>query len=43
MQATSSAVIKRMSVRGAGQMPQIDTKLVDPDGVAAVTAWDNSL
>lgn len=43
MQPTNSAVIKRMSVRGTGQMPLIATKLVDPDGVATVTAWDNSL
>ncbi len=39
----ASAVAQRMGVRGAGQMPPIATEDVDAAGVAAVTAWIQSL
>ncbi|NUP10996.1 MAG: hypothetical protein HOW73_33535 [Polyangiaceae bacterium] len=41
--AAASAVIQRMGVRGAGQMPPIATELVDDPAVTAVTNWINSL
>lgn len=42
-QPTNSAVLARMSVRGAGQMPPIATHATDPDGLAAITAWIEAL
>ena len=32
-------MILRMSLRGAGQMPPLATKNVDPTGLRTVTAW----
>ena len=43
MQPTNSAVVKRMSVRGAGQMPLIATETVDQNGVDAVVTWVGTL
>jgi hypothetical protein len=40
----ASGVIVRMSVRGSrDQMPPIATEVVDAEGVAAVSAWVESL
>jgi mono/diheme cytochrome c family protein len=40
----SSAVVARMSARGTdAQMPPLATEFVDPDGLAAVSAWIASL
>jgi hypothetical protein len=42
--AESSAIIIRMSTRGAGnQMPPLGTEIVDPPGIDAVSAWINSI
>jgi mono/diheme cytochrome c family protein len=42
--AAGSAIVARMSVRGAGeQMPPIGTQHVDDAGVAAVARWIDSL
>jgi hypothetical protein len=42
--ALNSAVIGRMSVRGAGeQMPPLGSEVVDDNGIAAVSAWIDSL
>jgi hypothetical protein len=38
-----SLVVRRISVRGADQMPRIATKVVDDNGVAIIRAWINSL
>lgn len=43
MNPANSAVLKRLSIRGDGQMPLIATEAVDPAGVAAVTTWINTL
>lgn len=41
---TSSCVAYRMSVRGSNDaMPALGTKVVDPDGLAQVTAWISEL
>ena len=39
LNSANSAVFKRMSVRGAGQMPLIATETVDPTGVAALASF----
>jgi hypothetical protein len=42
--AETSAIIGRMNVRAAGeQMPPLGTEVVDAQGVAAVSAWIDSL
>jgi hypothetical protein len=42
--ALNSGVIGRMSVRGAGeQMPPLGSEVVDDNGIAAVSAWIDSL
>ena len=43
MAPANSAVVKRMSLRGGGQLPPLATKAVDDTGVAVVTTWVNSL
>ncbi|HEY0189601.1 MAG TPA: hypothetical protein VGC42_00670 [Kofleriaceae bacterium] len=39
----NSAIIRRMSIRGDGQMPFIGTNTVDATGVAAVRTWITSM
>jgi len=42
--ASMSAITARMSVRGTmAEMPPLATELIDPDGIAAVTAWIDGL
>lgn len=43
MNPANSAVLKRLSIRGSGQMPLIATEAVDPAGVDLVTTWINAL
>lgn len=41
--ASASAVVMRMGIRGAGQMPPLGTELVDSVGLSAVEAWIDAL
>ncbi|MFT4550633.1 MAG: putative repeat protein (TIGR03806 family) [Verrucomicrobiales bacterium] len=38
-----SMLLTRISTRGSGKMPPIASHLVDPDGVALITSWVDSL
>ncbi|HEX4423442.1 MAG TPA: hypothetical protein VH165_36285 [Kofleriaceae bacterium] len=41
--AAGSAIIRRMSIRGDGQMPFLGTEIVDPTGILAVSTWINNM
>lgn len=38
-----SELLRRISLRGAGQMPPVASTIADPDGVALIAEWINAL